>query len=274
MVNKFLKLRIFLIRYGRDQLFLISPFKMWSIPFEPKIFGWTINVHLILEYAAFFTAYRYYIYLRKQKTDRITSTNRLSIILGAAVGALLGSRIVGILENPVFSLGDVSWTLLYNTKTIMGGLFGGLLGVEIAKLIVNEKNSSGDLFTLPIIVGIFIGRIGCFLSGINEFTYGTTTSFITGMNLGDGLLRHPIALYEMIFLVALYVFLFKFYKQDKLESGLLFKIFMLSYFGFRFIIEFIKPNMFFILGLSTIQWLCIICFVYYRRTFTNFLRAN
>ena len=54
----------------------------------------------------------------------------------------------------------------------MGGLFGGLLGVELAKKIIGEKQSSGDLFVFPIILGIFIGRIGCFLSGINEFTYG------------------------------------------------------------------------------------------------------
>ncbi len=30
-----------------------------SIPFEPRIWGWAINVHLILEYVAFFSAYRY-----------------------------------------------------------------------------------------------------------------------------------------------------------------------------------------------------------------------
>jgi phosphatidylglycerol:prolipoprotein diacylglycerol transferase len=155
---------------------------------------------------------------------------------------------------------------LVQVKTIMGGLFGGLLGVELAKRIINEKQSSGDLFTLPVIVGIFIGRIGCFLSGTNEFTYGTETSFFTGMNLGDGLLRHPLALYELVFLIMLFILLKTIRDRAHLESGLLFKYFMLSYFGFRFVIEFIKPNLFFVLGLSSIQWLCIICFVYYYKT--------
>lgn len=72
-----------------------------EIPFEPILFGTKINVHLILEYLAFFLGYRYYVYLRKNTTDDINSSNRLSIILGAALGALVGSRLVGILENPI-----------------------------------------------------------------------------------------------------------------------------------------------------------------------------
>lgn len=246
---------------------------MLSIPLEFTISGWPINVHLVLEYLAMFTAYRYYVYLKNKRLDPITSANRLSIILGAAIGAFLGSRIMGFLENPLVEFSAVQPLQLYNVKTIMGGLFGGLLGVEITKYIVGEKRSSGDLFTLPIISGIFIGRIGCFLSGVNEFTYGTTTTFVTGMDLGDGLKRHPIALYEMFFLILLFLLLRRFYNQNKLENGMLFRIFMLSYFAFRFLLEFMKPNVFFLLGLSSIQWLCIVCFVYYRRTLLTISRA-
>ncbi len=241
-----------------------------TIPFEPKIGHLTVPVHLLLEYAAFFIAYRYYVRLRKSKADVISTSNRLSIILGAAVGALLGSRIMGFLEHPVFI-----WSLeLLNVKTIMGGLFGGLMGVECTKKIIGESHSSGDLFTLPIVVGIFIGRIGCFLAGTHEVTYGTPTSLLTGMDLGDGVPRHPIALYEILFLLTLFFILKRLLNQNKYEPGFVFQIFMLSYFGFRFLIEFIKPNAFFILGLSSIQWLCVLCFVYYRNTLIRTLRAN
>ena len=243
------------------------------IPFEPKIAGWPVNVHLMLEYLAFFLAYRHYVYLRKRSTDPISTSHRLSIILGAAVGAFLGSRVVAFLENPIVDFNTVSLFSLYNLKTIMGGLFGGLIGVEFTKWKLKEGQSSGDLFTLPIIMGIFIGRIGCFLSGTNEFTYGTSTTFFTGMNLGDGLHRHPIALYELVFLFMLYFVLRRLYNQKKFESGVIFQLFMLSYFGFRFFIEFLKPNAFLLLGLSTIQWLCIVCFIYYRNTLTTLSRA-
>lgn len=235
-----------------------------DIPFEPYCFGYALNMHLILEYLAFFLGFRYYVYLRRNTTDAITSSNRLSIILGAALGALIGSRIVGVLENPVLLLSKDNIVQLLNTKTIMGGLFGGLLGVEYAKKRIGETASSGDLFTFPIILGIFIGRIGCFLSGTNEFTYGKATTFFMGMDLGDGVLRHPTSLYELVFLVLLALIL-RYLKHNKpLQNGSLFKIFMLSYFAFRFAVEFLKPNVFFVFGLSTIQLLCIIFLLYYK----------
>lgn len=243
-----------------------------TLPFEPTVFGIKLNVHLILEYLAFFIAFRYYVYLRKHKPDSISSKNRLSIILGAIFGAFLGSRFFGFLENPMIPISADNLLQLLNTKTIMGGLFGGLLGVELAKKIIHEKKSSGDLFTYPIILGIIIGRIGCFLSGTNEFTYGKETHFFLGMNLGDGLSRHPIALYEIIFLLFLVFFLQKISYFTKRKNGLLFQLFMIAYFGFRFGIEFLKPNVFYVFGLSSIQWLCIICWTYYAPTLKKLIK--
>lgn len=244
-----------------------------KFPFEPVIFGYEISIHLVLEYLAFFLGYRYYVFLRKRTNDTIVSSNRLSIILGAAIGAFLGSRIMGFLENPVFHLDARSILELFNAKTIMGGLFGGLLGVEIAKKIIGEKESSGDLFTFPIILGIFIGRIGCFLSGTNEFTYGKETNFFTGMNLGDNIIRHPIALYELIFLIMLF-FVLKKLKNRNIKNGLIFQYFMIAYFAFRFFVEFLKPNYFLIFGISSIQILCLICLLYYNKTILNLFVKN
>ncbi len=238
---------------------------MITIPFELEIFGYNLNIHLVLEYLAFFLGFRYYITLRRNTDDHISSSNRLSIILGAILGALIGSRLVGVLENPLIEFSQKNLIELLNTKTIMGGLFGGLLGVELAKKIIGEKKSSGDLFVLPIIFGIFIGRIGCFLSGIKEFTYGKVTKSVFGMDLGDGLMRHPTSLYELVFLVVLFFGLKWIKKNIELKNGELFKLFMLLYFGFRFFIEFLKPNVFYLFGLSTIQLLCVICWLYYSK---------
>jgi phosphatidylglycerol---prolipoprotein diacylglyceryl transferase len=236
-----------------------------SIPFEPVVFGTKLNVHLLLEYAAFFIGFRYYLFLRKRSADPISSNNRLSIIIGAIFGALFFSRLMGFLENPPFHW-EQGWVAVLNNKTIMGGLFGGLLGVELVKKWIGEKRSSGDLFTLPIILGITIGRVGCFLAGTKEFTYGRETTFFMGMDLGDGLYRHPIALYEIFFLIGLFLMVKRL--QDgaaSFKDGIYFKGFMVSYFGFRFFIEFLKPNPFLVLGLSSIQILCLLCFLYYYR---------
>lgn len=242
------------------------------MPFEPSVLGVKINIHLILEYLAFFIAFRYYLWLRKSTQDHISGKNRLAIILGAIVGALVGSRLVAFSENPFFRFDASNFFLLLNSKSIMGGLFGGMLGVEVSKKILKEKQSSGDLFTYPIILGIIIGRIGCFLSGTKEFTYGSETSFIFGLDLGDGLRRHPTSLYEIIFLILLFILLKKSEPYIRHERGLLFKLFMISYFGFRFLIEFLKPNIFYILGLSSIQWLCLLCWVYYIPTYKRLIK--
>lgn len=245
-----------------------------DIPFQPLVFGYNINIHLVLEYLAFFVAFRYYVYLRRKSIDVISSNNRLSIILGAALGALIGSRLIGFLENPLIEFSQQNLIQLLNTKTIMGGLFGGLLGVEFVKKRIGESRSSGDLFTFPIILGIFIGRIGCFLSGINEFTYGYETESVFGMDLGDGLMRHPTSLYELVFLIILFFILKRIKKNAQLKSGELFKWFMILYFGFRFFIEFLKPNVFYVFGLSSIQILCIICLLYYRTTIFGLKVSN
>jgi prolipoprotein diacylglyceryltransferase len=50
-------------------------------------------------------------------------------------------------------------------------------------------------------LAMIIGRIGCFLTGIYEETYGIPTDSVFGMHLGDQYLRHPVALYEIVFVV-------------------------------------------------------------------------
>ena len=43
-----------------------------------------------------------------------------------------------------------------------------------------RRRSTGDLFVVPLCVGTAIGRIGCFLSGLEDRTYGTPTSLPWG----------------------------------------------------------------------------------------------
>jgi len=118
-----------------------------EIPITFELFGKETNLHFIFETLAFFIAFRYYVWLRKHTQDPINTDNRLWVILGAAIGALLESRLLAALESPSVLL-EMNWLRIYQSKIIIGGLFGGLLGVELIKKIVKEKESSGDLFVL------------------------------------------------------------------------------------------------------------------------------
>jgi len=217
-----------------------------------------------MELLSFFIGFRYFLYLRKKRGDHIDSPNRLWIILGAVVGSFLGSRIIGGLENPT-QLQEAENILLhfYQNKTVLGGFLGGLAGVEIVKKLINENRASGDLFVFPIILALIIGRIGCFSMGVFEETYGTATNVPWAMYLGDDIPRHPVCLYEILYLLLLATIL-KFTKQNyKLQDGALFKIFMISYIAFRFLLDFIKPHYTFNIGLSTIQMTCVLGLLYY-----------
>ncbi|WP_240666628.1 prolipoprotein diacylglyceryl transferase family protein [Longirhabdus pacifica] len=153
-------------------------------------------------------------------------------------------------------------------KTIVGGLLGGLIGVEISKRFVGVKQSTGDDMVIPIVIGMCIGRVGCFLTGLSDRTYGTATTWMTGVNFGDGIMRHPTQLYEIAALLCFMLLLgYVHYIEKKRGSvfhqGFRFQLFMLYYLTFRLFIEWIKPTPHPYFGLSNIQLAACIGIVYY-----------
>ena len=223
-----------------------------------------ILLHVVLEWLGIFIGFRYFLFLRKKKSEPIPDQNRLWILVGAIFGALLGSRLLGSLENPIeFYHASNPVSFFYENKTIVGGLLGGLIGVEILKKIIGETKNSGDLFVYPLLLGLIIGRIGCFSMGVYEETFGQPSNFILAMNLGDGILRHPVTLYEIVFLILIWVVLRITEKKYVLANGALFKLFMIAYLSFRLFLDFIKPHYTFPFGLSTIQMACIAGLIYY-----------
>ncbi|RZK36723.1 MAG: diacylglyceryl transferase [Pedobacter sp.] len=232
-----------------------------SFPVRFTIDGQLYHWHYLLETLAFIVGVRIYYYQKKKIKDPISDEHRLWIMLGAMLGALIGSRLIAILESPK-QLNELTLMTLYTSKTIAGGLLGGLFGVEIIKKFIGVRIASGDIYVVPILIALFIGRLGCFLMGVDEPTYGVETNFFMGMNLGDGVKRHPVALYEMIFLLVLFM-LFQTIKNQKLINGDRFKLFMVLYFIYRFLVEFIKPYQPLFLNLSSIHWSAVFIFLYY-----------
>jgi len=234
-----------------------------QFPFSFRLFHYEILWHVVVEPLAIFIGFRYYLYFKKKRGDSIESQNRMWVILGATLGAVVGSRLIGGLENiPQMLQAPDKWLYFYQNKTVLGGFLGGVVGVETIKKIIGEKQNSGDLFVYPILLALIIGRIGCFSMGIHEETYGLPTRLFTGIDLGDGVLRHPVVLYEMFFLMILWMALWRIEKRYRLTNGLLFKLFIIAYCIFRFMIDFIKPH-YSLAGLSIIQFTCLAGLLYY-----------
>lgn len=233
-------------------------------PFTIQLGSEKILLHAILESLGYFIGFRYFLYLRKKQGDTIPSSKRIWILIAAIFGSVIGSRLLGGLEN-IHDLQTAfnKWLYFYQNKTVLGGFLGGLIAVELVKKLIKEKHSSGDLMTFPIILALMIGRIGCFSMGVYEETYGVKTSLPWGMNLGDNVYRHPVCLYEILFLGLVWSGIAAIEKRYLLANGARFKIFLISYLFFRFMLDFIKPHYTFGIGLSAIQIAALLGLLYY-----------
>jgi len=228
----------------------------------------SIAWHTAFEVLAYFVGAR--LFLRERRRLALPALadrdNSLWIGVAAIVGAALGAKLGYWIEDPLHAFADFpDWRHLLEGKTIVGALLGGLVGVEAVKRAIGVSGSSGDAFALPLIAGIAIGRIGCFLAGLDDHTYGNPSALPWAMDFGDGIPRHPTQLYEIAFLVALAIGLLR-RRRAFDRAGDLFRAFMIAYLLFRLAIDFIKPLPYPYFGfLSGIQLLCLGGLVYYHR---------
>jgi phosphatidylglycerol:prolipoprotein diacylglycerol transferase len=230
------------------------------IPLGP----WRIHPHIVFELLAYTVGFQLYLRERRRRGDAIDGGSRWTVVSAAIVGAAIGSRLLYWLEDPAASM--ARWydiTYLLGGKTILGAVLGGLIAVELTKRWVGITQRTGDLFVVPICIGAAIGRIGCFLTGLEDRTYGTASSLPWAVDFGDGIRRHPTQLYEIVALLALAVVLSRFRARRPLPAGRLFQIFMVAYLSLRLIVDAIKPDPRLALGLSAIQWAALAGLVYY-----------
>jgi prolipoprotein diacylglyceryltransferase len=228
-----------------------------SFPVYLKIGGLRLHPHWVMETIAYAVAFRVYMMLRRRFGDRIGDLPRWWVIAAAAVGATVGCKVLYWFEDPRTTL--LHWhdpAFLLGGKTIVGALIGGLFAVELAKKHMGMGMRTGDLFAVPLCVGIAIGRVGCFLTGVSDHTVGIATSLPWGMDFGDGVRRQPVQLYEIAFLLALAAFLLGRMARPH-RDGDIFRMFMVGYTGFRLLCDFLKPDVRVFAGLSSIQWACV-----------------
>jgi len=165
----------------------------------------------------------------------LASDTRPGYFLTLALGALVGAWLFGS-SNSLHSV------LVTPSHSIAGALAGGIVAVELWKWRNGIRHSTGGAFVLPICVGIAIGRFGCLFAGLPDYTYGTPTPLPWAVDLGDGIGRHPVEIYEaasMALFAAIYV-------RARLHGARwahahAFHAMIIVYAGQRFAWEFLKP---------------------------------
>jgi prolipoprotein diacylglyceryltransferase len=227
-----------------------------TFPVYLTAFGRSLHPHLVLESLGYFVGARiYFIQRRRTGGAALPLETNLWLLVGCIFGAWTGSKLLAWVESPQLYL-EVARTnpaALLGGKTIVGGLLGGWAGIEFAKLRLDITRSTGDLFVWPLAIGTAIGRIGCFLTGLSDHTYGIATTLPWGVDFGDGVARHPTQLYESLFVLILGTGLHFATRGRAWAAGSRFRLYFAGYFLFRFAIEFIKPRETPVLGLSAIQ---------------------
>jgi phosphatidylglycerol:prolipoprotein diacylglycerol transferase len=139
--------------------------------------------------------------------------------------------------------------------SMYGGFFGGLL----AGLIYLRKKKLdpwryADVVCFGLPLGIFIGRIGCFL--IHDHP-GTATSFFLGVQYPDGIVRHDLGLYESLYGLVLFVLFFGLAKR-KAPQGTYVALFCITYGLFRFLMDSLRVFDMTYIGLTPAQYLSVL----------------
>ncbi len=168
-----------------------------------------------------------------------------------AAGAVIGGYLAGSLVSLVGPAATLS-------HSIAGVLAGGIVGVEVYKSVRGISGSTGVAFTGALALGIVIGRWGCLFSGLPDNTYGTPTGLPWAVDLGDGIGRHPVQVYESLAMALfLAVYLAGLARRAPWAMRRGFYVFVAWYGVQRFVWEFLKPYPRLIFGLDLFQLIAL-----------------
>jgi phosphatidylglycerol---prolipoprotein diacylglyceryl transferase len=111
--------------------------------------------------------------------DGVCVTRMATAGLAVAVFALVGARVLHVLVNPAELARPGSWLDMRGGIVAYGGFLGGALG---AYIFLGRGGigflRAADLLALPVALGIFLTRVGCFLNGCD---FGTPTTLPWGV---------------------------------------------------------------------------------------------
>jgi hypothetical protein len=192
----------------------------------------------------------------KAEAQRIAAQTDTGYFLALAAGAMGGAWLSG-------SLNTLRGAIPTLSHSVAGALLGAIVGVELYKAIRRIRGSTGVIFAGPFAMGVVVGRWGCLFAGLPDRTYGTPTRLPWGVDLGDGVARHPVQIYESLSMAA-FLALFVWGLQRRAPWALRRGFYVMAawYGAQRFLWEFFKPyptlfgpfNLFHLISLSLVAY--------------------
>lgn len=221
---------------------------MFHLPTNP---AW----HLVFDALAWATGAAFgvalYRWRLREITEKIARVADAGYFTCLASGAIIGAYVSGSFtfwSQGVFAL----------AHSVAGALVGAIIGVEIYKAARGIRLSTGIVFVGPFAAGVAVGRWGCLFAGLPDQTFGLPTSLPWAIDLGDGIARHPVQIYEslsMAVFCAVFVIGLKRRSPWAMQHG--FYWLAITYGAQRFIWEFLKPYPTLIGPLNHFHLLCL-----------------
>ncbi len=194
-------------------------------------------IHTAFDALAWVTAAATLIMLRRTwfAENPVRQNLRFGYFAAVLFGAGIGAWVFGTLNG--WASGHPGLA-----RSVEGALAGAIISIELWKKFNGVTARTGAVYALPLALGIAIGRIGCLLSGLEDFTYGIPTGSASGWDFGDAIPRHPVQLYESLTMAAFALV----YVAMVLHGNAFWKAngFYLAagfYGAQRFLLEFLKP---------------------------------
>jgi phosphatidylglycerol:prolipoprotein diacylglycerol transferase len=222
-------------------------------------FGYAVSSFWTMAFLGFFVAFL----LVRRGLERRGYDRRIAydVTLWAYVGGWVGARLFVIpagwnyfVESPILFLLSGSGWVWY------GGVIGGALAVAWwARRNQFPLLAIADMVAPALAAGLGIGRIGCQLSGDGD--YGVPSDLPWAMAYPDGVVPtdvpvHPVPIYEMIACFALAAYLWRLPPTGR-PLGHQLGVYLLVSGVVRFLLEFIRRNPAWLIGLTTAQWMSI-----------------
>ncbi len=181
------------------------------------------------------------IFKKENKNIEELDNGLIYVMIGTVVGARLGHT---LFYDPSYYLSNPIEILMIQK----GGLasHGGAIGVLIGLYLFAKKYSYSYVWLLDKVV-IPTALVASFIRIGNLFNSEilgdkSDVAWAIIFSRVDNIPRHPAQVYESISYFIIFIILFSIYQKfhSKLRDGFLFGLFMISLFGTRFMIEFIK----------------------------------